>query len=834
MTSTVSAQGLQFTGGHHPIEDRSSLEVFHYNQVTFNDNFRIAFALELPRDNPIGYILRIKSKEQDQIFNLHYDEEEGNAVFRLNDEGRASLITAKINQQVLHDMHWFPLQIHFDLINDRITLTINDQSFSTDAVNLNDQYTPLIFFGKSDYLIDVLSIAIRDLSVGNDETMYRFPLREHTGERVHDERGNVFGKISNPKWLINDSYYWKKIGSYTSATEAGSDYSEQRKEVYYFNRDSILIYNLQTKAVSSVHFNARCPVKLVLGNSFVDEAHGKLYVYETYYEDPYEGATVASLDLNTYTWKIESYQNLGSELHHHSYFFDPQRGNFTTFGGYGNMSYSNQFHVYNLDESSWTIEESDPKAAIIPRYFSSAGMSADQSEVLLFGGMGNEAGKHVVGRKYFYDLYSLDLNKKQVQKRWELSWDEPNIVPARGIIVPDTNAMYVLGYPEHLTNSNIKLYRFALTDGQYEILGDSIPIYSDRISTRAKLYYDKNMNQLLTLVQESPDDVSSTLTLYVLDFPPISAAELGFSPQAKTFSWLYLITGIVILASGLGVWQYRRRLNSLPPDPLPEEAQNEAPTQTAPLTGYTDVGIDSRNRKNSIFLFGDFTVVDRQGKDITHLFSARLKQTLCLLLFYIDGGISSKLLSHTLWPYKPKEKVKTSRNVTLNHLRKVLAELDGVEVIYEKGHFCLKMSDECYCDYSTCLKMISDGKIVDNQELLNIVSRGKFLLGEDQSLFDPIKDGMESRLTPILLQELQNHHQKHQYVKTIQIADLIFEIDPINDRALAYSIKAMMSLKLDTKAKNTFNVFLEDYKQLMGEEFLYGFNDLLERNFMTN
>ncbi len=817
---TLSAQGLQFTGGHQPIEERSSLELFYFNTESFDNDFNISFDLEQPSRSPVGYILRIKSKEQSKIFNLHYDEENGNAVFRFNEEGKRSLVTAKIGQEMLHEKHWLPLSIKFDLCNDRIVLTVNNMQVITDRVTLPDRYTPLIFFGKSDYLIDVPPMAIRNLRIGNDKHSIAFPLREHAGKLVHDENGKIYGRVTNPKWLINDSYHWKHLRTYLSSTEAGADYSERRNEVYYFNRDSITIFNLRSGESKSTRFIGPCPVKLILGNSFINDLNSRLYVYETYYRTPYNGPTFASLDLNSFTWRTESYQQVNLELNHHSYFFDPQRNNFTIFGGYGNMAYSNDFRSYSFKNSKWRLESSYQGKALIPRYFSSAGLSPDNTQAFLFGGMGNEAGKHIVGRKYFYDLHVLNLNKSQIEKLWEVEWKGPNIVPARGVVVPDSNFMYIMGYPEHLTNSNIRLYRFNLKNGNHEILGDSIPIYSDRISTRAKLFYDRKLNQLLTLVQESTDDISSKLSVYVLNFPPISTAELSYMPRKDPYKVIYAFIGVVIVTIGLGVWVYLRRTIRLSTEP--------DATTLSTLKNSTHSGV----KKNSIFLFGDFTVLDRNGRNITHLFSSRLKQTFCLLLSHMEtGGISSKSLSHTLWPDKSQEKVKTLRGVTLNNLRKVLSELDGVKVIFDKGNFCLVFSDTYYCDYNECVKLIEEGLTIDNQRFLDIISRGQFLFGEEHVLFDSIKNNMESKLSPILLRELKNYHKKKQHLKTIQIADLLFKLDSINEEALVFSIKAMMAIKQEEKAKGTYRLFLTNYQRMMGEDFAYSFDELRKKHY---
>src|SRR5690606_10067501 len=159
-------------------------------------------------------------------------------------------------------------------------------------------------------------IAIRNLSIGNDERSYVFPFLEHVGTSVHDKNGTVLGKVSNPIWLINDSYHWKNTFKKSSLQYSGSDYNKLKSEVYYFNKDSITIYSIRTNESKSYKFASPCPVNILLGNSFVDEKANKLYVYETFYEKSYNGPAVASLDLSTLLWAAESNNKPNIELHH--------------------------------------------------------------------------------------------------------------------------------------------------------------------------------------------------------------------------------------------------------------------------------------------------------------------------------------------------------------------------------------------------------------------------------------------------------------------------------------------------------------------------------------
>ena len=52
----------------------------------------------------------------------------------------------------------------------------------------------------------------------------------------------------------------------------GSCYNIGRNEIYYFNRDSLFVYNMETGNISAKAFTERCPVKLFLAGSFFDSA----------------------------------------------------------------------------------------------------------------------------------------------------------------------------------------------------------------------------------------------------------------------------------------------------------------------------------------------------------------------------------------------------------------------------------------------------------------------------------------------------------------------------------------------------------------------------------
>ncbi|WP_339879142.1 DNA-binding transcriptional activator [uncultured Algoriphagus sp.] len=816
---TSLSGGLKFHGSEQAINQRTSYDIFGDHEVEFPDRFDVDFSLSLSPVTEIGYILRIKNRSNGRIFNLFYDGQGDNLVFKFNEEGRSNLIVANMSRDKLLNMQWFNMKISFDLIGDSISLSINNEVFTAENQNLADTYSPVILFGKSDHIIDVPSFAIKNLSVIGDET-YSFPLYENEGNIVHDADGNAIGNVTNPDWLKNYSYHWKHQTSLKSKSVAGANYNPQKKEIYYYNKDSIWTYHVRSGETQVRVFEEKNPVDLILGTNFVDTLQNKLYTYEVYYDTPYDGPTIASLDLDSYEWSEESYEQLPTQLHHHGSYLDYSDSTYTIFGGFGNMRYSKNFFAFDLNQKTWSAKEEYQGDFISPRYFSSLGYQAENNSLYILGGMGNESGEQSVGRQYYYDLYQVDLNSKRVTKLWEIPWENDNVVPVRGMVLVNDSSLYTLCYPEHFSESSLRLYRFSLKDGSYEILGDSIPIRSDKITTNANLYFDKGLNNLYALVQEFEDDISSELKIYSLAFPAITKEELSNFPDKQSSKTPFIVLLVSVGVLGIGFFLYKK-LKPVTPE-LERNVEEAEEIVRIPKTEH-------KTRPNSIQLFGNFTARDSKNRDITYMFSTQLKQVFCLILQYSisEEGISSQHLSYLLWPDKPADKVKNSRGVTINNLRKTLSELEGIELVHEKGHYKFILHDEAYCDYVRCLQIISSHEMAEHRnEFAQIVSQGKFLYLSDDPLFDSFKEEAETKLEPVLLVEIEKSFALESYQTTILLAEALFHIDPLHETALAFQIKAMIKLKMNEEATIAFRTFMIEYRRVTGKEFHHSISSL--------
>ena len=816
--TSVFSQGLKFKGSDYLINERTSYDVFSDYAPVFAEKLIISFDIMFSETSNVGCILRIKNNTNNTTFNLSYNGAEENAIFKFNEEGKSSLVTGVFSFDEIENYKWHNIVIAFDMKTDSLCLTIDEKRFVSGNVLLPDTWTPSVLFGKSEHIIDVPSFSIKNLEINDDKTFFRFLLNENHGGDVRDFSGKIIGNVTEPVWLINDAYFWKFRDSFQMKTVAGSNFDAKNQEILYFNADSIVHFNVLTNNTRKSDYHNKFPMKLRLGTSFIDELNSKIYAYEVYGANG--DVSISSLNFDDNKWDAVSNQELPTQLHHHVGYFDAKNNRYILFGGFGNWRYSNTFFAFDLTTNQWdTLTFAGDK--ITPRYFVSIGNVSDANKLYIFGGMGNESGDQTVGRIYYYDFYEVDLDSMRITKLWEIPWDNENVVPVKGLIISNDTCFYTLCYPEHFTNSYLKLYRFSMLNGDYEILGDSIPIRSEKINTNANLYYNDKFSELYTTIQEFDDsDTGSEIKIYSLAFPPISLQELKKEKHSKAnlnLTFLLLTSIIIILL--LLLYVFRRRIFS--------KIESEEITPKHDDTVVYPLNMD---KPNAIYLFGDFAVFDRQQREISYMFSAKLKQAFFIIFQHsLDNGITSQNLSELLWSDKPENKIKNLRGVTLNHLRKTLGDLEGIQLIHEKGYYKIVTTGECYCDLTRCFEIISDNIIEseDNlKELIQILSKGKFLKSEDSSILDAFKESVEYKLEPVLLLEMEKSFAAQNYSITILLGEIIFNFDPVNEKAISFLIRSMLKLKMNDEAKRRYTVFSVEYKKMMGEEYPTSFVEI--------
>lgn len=838
MTLFAYSQGLLFQANDKEIKERTSLQIFQEGEIPcFTKNFQLSFELSIRDFDTFGYVFLLKEDQGKTKYSFTYTYLDGeNSTFKFNTDGKENHYSLNLRNDALA-YQWIPVSFAFDLQQDVLTIRIGDNEKKITSLGLKDTFCPHLFFGRYDYILDMPTFAIRNLKLEGDRShSYTFPLNENEGEEVHTSTRKVLGTVVNPVWLINGSYHWEKLFEYSFQTPSGITFEPDSQRLIIFSQDSLLTYNLLKRQPQKYSYSNKLPVKLQLATHFMNTTDGKLYVYELN-NLPLGDATVAALDLNNQEWKQTGVAALPVQLHHHDGFWDETTGKYLVFGGFGNKRFNNTFLEYDIEGDRWdTLSYSGDR--IIPRYFSGMAVNKNREHIYVFGGMGNESGEQSVGRNYLHDLYLLDRKQQSVRRLWQNASDHRLVVARDMILTPDEKYIYALCYPEYLSDTYLQLYRLTVDDGTMKALGDSIPMRSEEIMTNANLYYNSLTHEYYCTTTEFDKKGHTVIRTYVLSAPPVSLDEIRSygSRSSLEIRWLWIMAGIGVLLLAGGVLFVRKKRGKQRNAVL----ESSSVLMSPPVGREPDKSVQGKEtlakedfesslvRPNAVYLFGPFTVIDRNGRDITHLFSSRLRQVfIYILLHSTHNGVLSASLNEVFWPDKPDDKVKNLKGVTINQIRKNLAELDGVELVHDKGYFRLVFTD-CYCDYFR-FRTLKNAEEVEN-ELGILLMRGKFLDGMDAGMMDHFKQKVEEFLSSFLPLEIERLYQQHKYDAVIRFCNVLFRVDPVNELALAYGMHALNHTGSSQEAILQYSLFVREYRQMMNEEYSTSYAELMSKN----
>ena len=307
--------------------------------------------------------------------------------------------------------------------------------------------------------------------------------------------------------------------------------------------------------------------------------------------------------------------------------------------------------------------------------------------------------------------------------------------------------------------------------------------------------------------------------------------ELRLSKQASLWEgrgWAVAIVLAIILVSVL-VFGYRHRKRH----EIADNIQFENNLSQEPV-GETNVMANmpaELPEKNYIRLFGPFEVVDRDGEDITALFTPKLKRLFILILVNSTrgkSGIRGSEMFDFIWG-KDSKNAKSLRSVSVLKLRKILERLDHVEIAFNVNKYAVLMNGSVYCDYMQCLAMLEKKQVKDRktfERFFDIVKRGEAFEGESFDWLDDDKSFISNSAVDVMAHFITDYHVNEDADKVIDIARKMLVYDPCNEEALRYLTKAMLSRNNTKQAHYVYESFCAEYKKAYGEDFKISFEEV--------
>ncbi|MFI3333148.1 MAG: hypothetical protein SNI51_09470 [Rikenellaceae bacterium] len=833
--SSAFANGLFLKGADIVTDPRCRYDVFKYKNITLKESITIDFDVKLDQVQTLGDVLNIQLTEDSEPIRLVYATISDNLSKLLLVNSNCTLMSMPVPAMA----KWFPLSLTINLSKGSISMSIDQHSdvAEIDVENIPLAVNPTVVFGCEKLRGEAISFSIRNLKVGDSKQIFTFPLDEHSGNDVYDIKGYKCGYVHNPNWLVVNKYQWEEIFHYTFDDTATANYIND--DFIITTKDTLFKFNIGSRKIDKLLYANPAPMYSDIGTSFCDQRNGDIYLYEALKNHP---TTVARLDLDSLKWSSVSSHSLRHQRHHHSSHLDTSSLQYTIFGGFGSMKYSNEFNSFSPESNEWESLKLSGDT-IEPRFFSSAIKTSDTT-MLIFAGKGNISGDQTLGAEYYCDLYDVNLQSQVIKELWSLDPASLGglLIPIRqGVLSGDGESFYTIMYDVMEINPEMQLYKFSIATGQYSTIANKLPMLSGNIKSTANIFEDNDGEYIYCYkhIYDMANLKESTITLYRLACEPISledAASMMSRERGASKKIIFAALLLVIIASAV-MLRYRIGLGCKPKpgkvcgEPTLKEDNDES-KEILRDTSSTIFTSSAEIKSNSIYIHGPFTVYDRNGVDISHLFSPKIKQLFLLILFKSsDGseGISSINIQSTLWFDYPVAKSKNLRGVTMYNLRNAIRLLDGVDIVYENGRFRVLFEEECYCDYNEMLQLAKQENLSDDMfnKFVTIASRGILLQQYDDEIFDSYKLKSEESVMNTLFKRVAELFEGHEYGSSIYICGIIRRYELLNEIALWYEVQSLSRIKKKSEAKNTFVKFTKTFYKNMGEEYKYNFSQFL-------
>ena len=401
-------------------------------------------------------------------------------------------------------------------------------------------------------------------------------------------------------------------------------------------------------------------------------------------------------------------------------------------------------------------------------------------------------------RKPYFGFYSNDLEGKMIiepGKWYNLVWRYNKLTGEQAIFVDGKLDSHSLGHPSYKGRENIYLGMAGLNSSTYmngEI--DDVVIWSRTLGEEEIWSLSKD---LVDLVQKR-----SIFAQYPL------LSKIG----------IILAALILLLLVYLKLPAKYSKKSFVSPEELKELEAAEA--------DYPE--------KNYIQLFGDFRVVDKNGKDITLQFTPKIKQLFLLILVYSQHskkGISTKELSQFLLALS-YQNAKNSRGVTIRKLRLILERLDEAEILFNVDCWTLKFSKSVYCDYAECLKLMKDNNKEKEPsfylDFYKIIRAGEIFKGEAHEWLDDHKGFVGNNIVDVLLKFIHQLDMENDHELILKLSERILLTDPVNDQALSFKLRALVIQNNLNTARYTYEKFAALYEELYDEKLELTFDELIQ------
>lgn len=832
--------GLGFSGNGVVQDKRTGLDLSLKEPICLDKNFTLSFDLAfIPgHTDYFGYIFRLIDTEErniDLVYDMRFEEDQH---FKLIVGNQISDIAFDIDINELYK-NWHKINLEFNVEKKMLILAVDGQSYKSSVQLKGNCYRLLL--GSNNYksfkIKDVPPMKIREVKITeNSELSYYWPLDEKTGNKAEEKIKGKNGGVTNPIWIKKLHHDWELVKEFVISGAASVAMNPQKEELYVVGEDSLGIYNLLFNQLAYQPY-ASGPQHLMAGNQSLYTGGGDR-LFNIYMDQQ----LIADFDFSAGKWSRKYISpDVITVFWHPNKFYSSADSSVYMIGGYGQYKYRKTVFRAHLPDNHWT--EIQTSGNFTPRYLSALG-TTDRGAYIL-GGYGSATGEQILNPKNVYDLNFYDIKNRTFKKIFELKPASEDFAFANSMIINEkANTYYALKFPNDQYNSSLQLIEGSLSSPSYKLVGNSIPYTFHDINSFADLYYcPKNQKYVAVTLLRDEKKNQTLVKIYTLHGPP-EGTSMRIEINNRHLWTEIAKYAILFLLAGTGLYVYIRHKNRKVPI-----RRNIVRSPVAVVPDLVEDQIDvlfsgnkvpvlqqhKKGERNTIFLFGDMQLFDKNGVDITKLLSPLIRELFLVVLLYTikwGRGISSEKLTEILWFDKPAERARNNRSVNIAKLKVILEKMEGCQISKTTGYWKIDFDPVlAKIDYQEYLYIINSKKEINKsrlQELTELIHRGSFLSNVEYDWLDVFKSEISNEIINTYLHYASTVKIEDDPEFLINIANYIFYFDPVNEEAMIINCKALVYLGKHSLAKAKFENFGKAYKAIYGEDFKLSFQEILE------
>lgn len=744
--------GLLFTGNNP--NQRTSLQLPAEEHIELPSRFTLDIELSIWDKDLFCYVFELENESGDQILVSYVDYlKPDTSYFTLSLNGRKEK-SIPVEKSILHRGNWFLIRLSINNEKNIHHFAIGDNNPVEIKKSLSKNNHWQFNAGHRQERPDVGYLAMRNIKIFDSEQnpIALWKLDEFEGEIVHESIQNEKGKMTAGEWLYTYHTDWQVKKEWTLPAKLWRWYDHDTHELFINGHGWYRSYNLKTEEESTGELpefpDGFDKVQVVRSKD------GRFFAYK-------RGRSPLSFLLEDGTeWSPIDTSQLSDEFFNTPLYRHPTTGDFYIIGGYGNYSVKNLFQRYNFESESWNtlkIKISD-EIPFYPRFIDAIAPGDDDNILYVSGGRGNESGKQEEGWQDYFDIWKLDLSDQSLELI--AGFDKNNFYGFRikGLSFYKSTGDFFIIVEEDIEELPKRMKSYSWSENTQTLKFISEWKTSAQVN---KLFFDRQLSELI-LFGEMEEGDSIKATLLRLRLPILK------SPPKKAHAGFVQIFIPVILLIVIGVWLVARRSDQT----LNQNMKENLPQTNLPIM----------NRTNHIYVFGEFTVWDKTGEDISHLFSPKIRELFLLIFLYSfsgngrSRGITTERLTGIMWPDSTPESAKNSRGTAINKLRKILFNLNGITVLVENHHWIINIDSELKCDYLDYLNYKDDDQHI--ADYLKTVSRGQLLELESFSWLDPIQADTLQNVTT----KVESYSKEVDQPNTANLMGIVKNHWPIKDQ----------------------------------------------------